>query len=252
MTDFGSRTCLGYVAIVGVLTIATGEAARADRMACPPDENCQASAAEKIRRSMRDAAFVVRGSFQVTTHGWDKEPLSDGTSFIEVNFQIDEVLKGQPPTSSLDVKFAAYTVPAKVPGKEEKCEPCSGNSPKNADPLVLSQELTRLERALEAGQLPKAEYEAKLAETRLKILTSPTYLYKDFVLVPIRRGAMDATYRVATVPLEFGKQYVFMVFKHVGGGGVTTLFSYQLDLYPATELSAVRTAVSLSAKGRPQ
>lgn len=191
---------------------------------------------------MRLAELVARGSFELTKRDWDPRTVRDGTAFTELIFRVDEVLKGHVSTQTLRMTINFYT-PPEPPG-QATCKPCSGEPSKQDDALVLSGELSRLELALENGHLSREEYEAKLAKARFRILTAPSYQYSRLLLLPVRSGKGDALHRVATVPLELGKQYVFMSFKRMADTGATTVFPYQLDLYPIDVLPVVRASLS--------
>jgi len=247
-----SRARLRQWVVVVVVAAGYAKLASADKMGCPPGENCEISIGEKIRRSTRDADFVALGSFELTPQGVNPKTARDGIVFTEMVFRVVEVLKGQVSTKAIPFNLNVYTAPEAV-SSQRACKPCAGEPDKGNDAIVLSQELGRLERALESGQLSAKDYQTKLAEARRRILTSSTYRYNRLVLVPIYRGRHDVTYRTATVPVEIGKQYVFMSITRPEVAGVTRLFSHQLDLYPTAQLSAVRASLSQSAEtGRPQ
>lgn len=197
----------------------------AEPIACLKGQICEISLENKIKASSTYAKLIISGSFKPLKDGIDLQRLSDDVSFMHVAFGIDKIYKGKIHVDIIKLKIPIYTIPSKAgPESSEDLDRKSIDS--------FSQDIQKLERKLEEGQIDRNIYKDELKNIRMQILYSSSYSEDKIVIVPIKRGGLDHSYRLIDVPIEMGKKYTLFIFRNIIEQSTTALFAWELDLYP--------------------
>ncbi len=207
----------------------------------PEDKSLEISLEQKIRTSFVNAQLVLLGSFRSLNDSQVLESLSDEESFLYVEFSINNIYKGEIHVDTMKLKIPICTVTTKESSKTTEYSEIESIK-------QLSQQIKRLERQLEGGLIEKSKYIDDLKNMRMQILHSPDYSRDKIIIVSIKRGGLDYRYRLADVPIEFGKKYILFVCKDINEHGATDLFPWDLDLYPDDKLHVIENVMKIIKK----
>ena len=219
-----SPASLRWLAGAAVLLHGLGAPARAEPLDFDP-----LTLEQQLLISVGRAHWIARGHFD-----WSDEPprdrtLHEGAAFHDVVFTVDEILFGPETDRRLPLRVSAY--------------PPAESSPPWWSRLfapglrALDGELRALEARLAAHELTRAEYHAQRGEVRQAILESPAYREgrHRLIRVQVDNGCGDP-FRAADVLVERGEPVLLVTDTDPALGiGPTTLFSWLLDLHPASQ-----------------
>lgn len=196
--------------------------ARAEPIAPLPGQVVPYSMEANAAFSLKSAKLVVQGKFRRVSSE------NQAPGFVEVEFQVETWLSGQKPASPvLRLSLPLAENEAKTPANQDKA------AQQVIDDARLNQ--PKLEARLEQRKITQTEFTTWSRHYRELLQRSDDYGRK-FVLVAVTPGALDAPYRHADVLLEFGEPVILMLQDdYREGKRAQNLFSYQYDLYPASD-----------------
>jgi len=210
------------IACAGVaLLCSAGTPAHGENIWPPEGTRPVATTAEKIERSKRNARFIAEGRFAEAPPGHALEAVDDAKGMLELAFHITRRLNQRNPVAGSTVPFK-LVVYRPLPGTAFN----AGNAA-----LAASR---NLERAASGTMVDFRQYQDALAETRLPLITAKNYL-REFFIVPVAVGSLDAPYRVADVTVQLRKKYIIFVMRDIPTAKEITLFPNDLDIYEADE-----------------
>ncbi|WP_157201521.1 hypothetical protein [Massilia sp. Root418] len=184
--------------------------------------------ADKIQRSMSGAAFVAEGMFVELQPERPLEVLDERRGLREVGFQVTRRLdQGKALAGPLvTLKLVAY-------------RPLAGaaNAPADSAALAMSREV---ERAAGGNLVVYKQYLDAMNGATAALLSARGYM-KDFFVLPVAVGGLDAPYRVADVVVQFGKKYVIFVMRDIAGAAAAPLYPSDVDIYNADEPAVLAT-----------
>lgn len=191
-------------------------------------EQQQLSLEDKIAKSSGTARLAVIGSFAVRK-GAKVERYSDDEAFVWVQFNVDTVVAGDP---SLRGRNLELKLPIVIP---RPADVTTSRSIATAQLSAVGKSLEKLERDLENKTLTFQAYEHAVYQQRESLVHARGYP-ADFLLIPLRVGGIDFTYRAASVPIVWGESYVLFLLRDRTSETDETPFSpWELDIYPSTD-----------------
>ena len=202
---------------------------------------CELSLENKIRLSLFEAKLVLMGSFKTVHNSLDRG------RFKTFRFEIDKFYKGSIPVKSIIISLPTYVPLSKV----------SSESSVDLDKDSIaeySRSTQLLERELEKYNIDRRTFREELEKKRLKIMGSPNYSVDMLPIVHVTGGSRRDT----DVPVEVGKKYILILYGNVLryqpewtnlsriGSSSYTLFTNQLDLYPAEKQKLIEDILPIS------
>jgi len=184
---------------------------------------------EKVKKSFERASVVAVGKFKLPDKAPKLETFSKEEAFVRVEFHVEKIIKGEKVLKGdvIKLKLPIFVREGKGGSPSLKVVQKEVDSAKE-----MSQ---KLERSLEGKLIDRQTYDKELLKARDTLLASGQYL-KDYVLVPIKVGGLDAPYRSANVLVTTGKTYILFLFKEkFDQEDAAPFFPWELDLYPGSE-----------------
>lgn len=197
----------------------------AEEVAYPGDKRLVITTAEKLKRSVNAASFIASGRFVKPVGNSSLQVLGDGKGMQSLEFHVTRIIDGSE-TKSLPVislKVAVY-LPLLPAGQSLTTE-------KRHALLSLPRSN---ERSVSGNLVVYSEYMDLMRSLREPILTAREY-QRDFVVVPIRAGSLDAPYRSVDAVIEFSKTYLVFIFKKFPIDQVVTTFPSDIDIYDSDD-----------------
>lgn len=201
----------------------------AEEVTYPGDKRLVISVAAKAKRSLNTASFIAIGRFVKPVGGAALQMVGDGKAMQPLEFHINRRVDGDGVKSIpiVNLKLAIY-LPL----------------PSFAQSLTAEKQHAMLqvprsnERSASGKLVAYGEYLDAMRAVREPILKLKEY-QRDFVVLPIRAGALDAPYRAVDEVVEFSKSYLVFIFKKFHADQMVTIFPSDIDIYNADDPDVV-------------
>ncbi|KQV51396.1 hypothetical protein ASE26_16760 [Duganella sp. Root198D2] len=208
-----------------IIICSAGPAVLAEDVFYPGGKKQILSTAEKVQRSMGNAAFIAEGRFIAAQPGHKMEVLDNARGMQELEFQISQRFDH-------GKAVAGKTIPLKL----VTYRPAEGKAAlSDSQALSLSRDV---ERKASGSLVVFDQYQNALANARAPLLKAPDYL-KEFFVVPVAVGGLDNPYRLADVVVQLRKKYIIFVMREIDGSKPTTMFQNELDIYDADDAEVI-------------